>query len=429
MRYFLRTLLAVICSAQLFAKDVETKEKLDPKALIAQDLELEGKQEDPDVQALRQWIKEKRMVTVREKGGDLAIMGEVRTECQGYFEDRNGVRQRGRGSPNHIPVYACDVEVNLMFDYHTDRSWASVKLEFDNDMGTDSGSANHIALERAYFGGRAIQGETFTIDAELGRKNLSMFDSKIEFSAILDGAIFRFNKAFDNIGDLYFNSAIFLISDFYKHFGEVGELGMLHIANTGFLIKYSFINWKKTFSGSNEETRIRNERFRFGISQFLIGYQIDLQDKFTKLIKPYMAILYNHFAKPVAVSDHKRANWGGFAGVSFGTIETAGDWALDANFQFVQAQAVPEYDSAGIKRGNAPKVGFYTLKTDGTGGDTTVATAVGGGNFYGFQIDFLYAITQNLTMQNIIQRSWTYDTHIGPNINFKGFEVEFIYAF
>ena len=37
-----------------------------------------------------------------------------------------------------------------------------------------------IALEKAYFGGRIIDGETFNFDGELGRRNLGdVFESKI----------------------------------------------------------------------------------------------------------------------------------------------------------------------------------------------------------------------------------------------------------
>ncbi|MBI5345973.1 MAG: hypothetical protein HZB76_02370 [Chlamydiae bacterium] len=394
--------------------------------LFAQDLELDGKQIDPDIRALRQWINEKRMITIKEMGGNLALSGEVRPSCQGNFETKNGKRQIGRESSGDTAQYQFDIELNLMLDYHTDRSWADVKLEFDNEMGTQSGKFSNIVLERAYFGGRAIQGETFTLDAELGRRELNLFDSKIEFGSILDGAIFKFNKAFQSIGDFYFNTAVFLVDDFYKHFGEVGEFGFLRIANTGFLIKYSFINWKKHFSGSCQE--LRNDRFRFGISQVLLAYQVDLNNR-PYIVKPYIAFLCNHFAKELPVVANKKANLAGYIGISVGTISKAKDWAFDASYQIVQAQAVPDFDAAGVGRGNAEGIGTYTIHINGKGGATTVETTVGGGNFLGFEIEGLYAITQNLIVLMNYQESNTLDHQIGPNIHFTGFEIEFIYAF
>ncbi|MBU6384297.1 MAG: hypothetical protein KGR16_08315, partial [Verrucomicrobia bacterium] len=146
---------------------------------------------DPDVddmEALRRWIRDKRFITVKEIGGDLSLSGEVRTEFQDTNEVKAGIRQRGKGAATTKPQYAWDVEVNLMVDYRTDRTWAAIKLEFDDDMGTSSGTVNRIRLEKAYLGGRIIPGDTFTFDAELGRRYLfNVFDSKLEFSSLFDG--------------------------------------------------------------------------------------------------------------------------------------------------------------------------------------------------------------------------------------------------
>ena len=79
--------------------------------------------EDRDIQALREWVNTKRQVTVKEKGGALSISGEVRSEFQHTFEKINGVSQRRRP---FLPSDAFDVEVNLMMDYRTDTTWASV---------------------------------------------------------------------------------------------------------------------------------------------------------------------------------------------------------------------------------------------------------------------------------------------------------------
>ena len=62
----------------------------------------EGKQETPDMEALLRWVQDKRLVTVKELGGDLSISAEVRTEMQATNEKKNHVRQR-------------DVTVQLLF--------------------------------------------------------------------------------------------------------------------------------------------------------------------------------------------------------------------------------------------------------------------------------------------------------------------------
>ena len=136
------------------------------------DVDFAEKSETEDMDALRRWLKDKRLVSVKEIGGDLSLSGEVRTEFQMASEKRNGVKQRGHNAATSTPTRVYDVEFNLMLDYRTNRTWASVKLKFDNDMGTQSGTMNKISLDRAYLGGRVIAGDTFTWDIELGRRFL-----------------------------------------------------------------------------------------------------------------------------------------------------------------------------------------------------------------------------------------------------------------
>ena len=122
-----------------------------------------------DMDALRRWLQDKRLVTMREIGGDLSLSGEVRTEFQAVSQENDGVQQRGNHGLNIKPMYAWDVEVNLMLDYRTERTWAAIKLEFDNDMGLRSGTLNKIKLEKAYLGGRFVAGDTFIMDGEIGQ--------------------------------------------------------------------------------------------------------------------------------------------------------------------------------------------------------------------------------------------------------------------
>ena len=404
-----------------------------PSAPIAQavDVQYDDKREQTDMEALRRWLQDKRFVSLKEVGGDLSISGEVRTECQYINEASKAqgssqfIKQRGENSATPKPNLAWDVEFNLMMDYRTDRTWAAMRVEFDNDMGTRSGTVNKIRLEKAYLGGRLIAGDSFTWDAEIGRRYLfNVFDSKVEFSSLFDGVLMRFGKAFQEIGDFYANAGAFLVDDRFNHYGEVVELGALRIANVGLNMKYSIINWYKPYPTSEVP-----QRWRFLVNQLLASYQFYPAWIGKRLIKFYGAGLINPLAQDVTQTGFTKQNLAWYAGVSIGLVKKAGDFAIDANYQWVQAQTIPDVDAGGIGRGNAQGVGFYTSTSSGQFPLTTQATAVGGNNFKGFEIDALYALTNNLTIEQNFKWSWTLDTGIGPDLHYKQWELEFIYAF
>lgn len=414
------------------------------QATIAQTADVQFDQksdnESKDMDALRRWLRDKRLVSVKEIGGDLSLSGEVRTEFQVGNERRNGIQQYNDPelSPNFPrakPMYAWDVEFNLMIDYRTDRTWAAVKIEFDNDMGLRSGTVDHIKLEKAYLGGRMVAGDTFTFDGEIGRRYLfNVFESKIEFSSIYDGLLLRLNKAFENIGDYYYNLGAFLVNDMTNHYGFVQEMGALKIANSPMNAKYSLIDWYRP-GGEYEqgqtadETALTELRFKYLVSQLLVYYQAYPQWLGKRLLKIYGAGLTNHLAHGVEQTGGRKQNWGWYAGFSIGVARKAGDWAFDANYQWVQAQTVPDYDVLGIGRGNAAKVGLYTNNVNGSGGPTTQTTATGACNYKGFELEGLYALTNNLVIQQTFKYSDTLNKSIGPDIHFKQYELEFIYAF
>jgi hypothetical protein len=381
--------------------------------------------EDEQMKALKEWIRQKRLVTIKELGGELAISGETRVEGQWVSEKKAGIKQRGSHSATDKPEYGWDVEVNLMFDYRTERTWTSIKLEFDNDMGIFSGTVDHLNLERAYLGGRIYQRDTFTFDVELGRRPMNnVFDSDIEFNSRLDGVVFKFNKAFESIGNMYFNMAPFIVDDHYDHYGVVGELGFLRIANTPFYVKYSLIDWKKHCA--NE---VQNLYFNYLNSQWMLGYQYIIPS-INKLVDFYGAVLCNHLAKKIPLTHNKKMNWAGYVGVDFGQIKKQGDWAVMLTFQYVEPQAIPDFDVSGIKRGNAEGVGLYTVnikKNNGT--PTTRLDAVGSCNYKGFVLDLLYAITDNLTLYQSLEMSENIKKTLGPMIYYKKYELELIYGF
>lgn len=389
---------------------------------------IESRSEDidtQDIQALREWINTKRQVTVKEIGGALSLSGEVRTEFQKTNEVLNGIKQRGQGGATPLNTSAFDVEVNLMLDYRADRTWAAIKLEFDNDAGIFGGSLGKIKTEKAYFGVRVIDQDTYSFDIEVGRRKMgTILDSKLEFSAFFDGAWFKYDHGFKDIGALYLHVGAFIINERQNHYGYVGEMGMLDILNSGFYTKYSCIAWDT----KRYENRIREERFDFLISQLILGYKF-IPKPLNKVVIIYLGGLYNHNAKPIAISDFKKSNFGGYLGFSMGELKKKGDWAMDVNYQVLAAQAVPDFDVGGIGFSNAANLGFYTVDVNGTGGPTTRRTAAGNGNFRGFSLTLDYLITSNLMFEQQWQQAVTLDTDIGPFRRFKQYEIEFIYGF
>jgi hypothetical protein len=402
-------------SLSLFASTIEDSEDIEQK----------------DINAIREWINTKRLVTVRELGGALSISGEVRTEFQSTAEVLNGVRQRGRGGAvrfkdgNPFPTNSFDIEVNLMVDYRTDHSWGSIKLEFDNDAGIDSGTFDKLKLERAYWGVRFIDADTFSIDAELGRRRMStIVDSKVQFNSFFDGIWFRYDQRYEPIGDLFLHAGVFVINENKNQFGYLGEFGILNVGGTGFYTKYSLVYWD-TKDFRNE---IQNRRFDFVVSQVIFGYKF-LPSRLKKIVQIYLAGLWNSSARRLEITNHQRANWGTYFGFAIGELKKKGDWAFDINYQVIAAQCIPDFDVQGIGLGNAANRGFYTANIRGGGGPNTRKTAGGNVNYRGFQMTLDYLLTNQLNLQQSWQQAITLDNAIGPFHRFKQYEIEFIYGF
>lgn len=399
-------------------------------SLAASTIEDSDDIDQKDINALREWINYKRQVTVKELGGALSLAGEVRTELQSSAETLNGVKQRGSGAPPYnegkpFPTNGFDIEVNIMLDYRTEKSWSAIKLEFDNEAGVFSGTLNRIKLEKAYWGVRVLDTDQIIFDIELGRRRIStILDSKLEFNSFFDGAYFKYDQTFISLGDFYLHAGAFIINENNNQFGYLGEMGMMNIGRTGFYAKYSLIDWDtKDFA-----KEIDKQRFDFVVSQLLLGYRW-YPAKFQKIIILYAAGLWNHAAHKLPITNNKRANWGAYLGLQIGELKKKGDWAFDANYQVLAAQCVPDFDSAGIGVGNAANTGFYTSNVKGGGTPNTVKTAGGNVNYRGFQLTFDWLLTNQLDFQQSWQQSITLDNSIGPFRRYKQYEMEFIYGF
>jgi hypothetical protein len=391
--------------------------------------------EENDIQVLREWINTKRQVTVKELGGALSISGEVRTEFQRTREKRNGIEQRGTRGDCLLPNQAYDVEVNLMMDYRQDRTWSSIKLEFDNDASIFGGTLNRIKLERAYFGARVVAADTYTIDLEVGRRRTgTILDSKLEFDSFFDGIFLKYDQHLEQVGDAYAHVGVFLVDERHNHYAYLGEFGVLNAGNTGFYSKYSLIDWNTKYYNKS----FINDRFKFLISQLIVGYRFQ-PTKWSKAAILYAAGLYNHAARKLAITRHRKANFGAYIGFILGELKKRNDWSIEANYQVLAAQCVPDFDVAGIGIGNACRSGFYFTRqrviNPVTGLErekdvpTTTATAGGNVNYRGFAISLDYLLTNNLDIQQTWQQSVTLWDSIGPFRRYNQYELELIYAF
>jgi len=390
-----------------------------------------------EIDSLRDWINSKRMVTVKEMGGQLSISGDVHTEMQSSAQVINGESQ-DHGADRHGTGY--DVEFNLNVDYRADRSWAAARVRFDNDAGVTnewaggSGKSDKIKCDRAYFGYRIFDGDRHTMDVEAGRRPMSsIWDSRVQFASNFDGVTFKDSYAFENAGDFYYRLGAFLVNDSRGQFGVMGEVGVLNIARTGFYGKYSLTDWNtKHHLMVIKSTKIPHV-FQFVVSQLTLGYKF-IPQKIDKLIHIYTAGLYNAVAKKNPVSDHTRANFGGYAGFAIGEQKQAGDWTLDANYQVVAAQCIPAFDVLGVGRGYSNTKSFYFTK-DPADKDNAIATnvnnAMGNTNYRGFAISLQYLISNNLNIFQEYKQSITLDGDIGRDTftRYNQYEIDFIYSF
>lgn len=382
--------------------------------------------EQRDIEALRDWINTKRQVTVKERGGNLSLSGEVRAELQSTNEKKNGIKQRGSGGEvKNTALRAWDVEVNLMLDYRTDRTWATIKIEFDNNAGTETATYDRLSVERAFLGGRIVNADTYTMDLEIGRRSLNYtFDSKVQFGSFMDGLMYKYDQAFEVVGDFYFHGGPFLVNENLDQYAYVGEFGLLNIGRTGLYSKISVIDWDTKHT--NE--KVRNDAFRFLNVQWIWGYKF-VPKPIDKIVTIYGAGLINTVAKGTTVTNGASERWAWYAGFSIGELRKQWDWSFDLNYQWVQAQAIPDFDGGGIGRGNTAKYGLYSRRTMGRGRPLTASEAVGAGNYKGWAAELLYLVTNNITVYQAWRQSVNQNTSIGPAFSYKQYEFEVIYGF
>lgn len=332
-----------------------------------------------------------------------------------------------------------------------------------------SGEAGNTSLKRAFMGYNIVADGKHRLDIEIGRRKLDdLFVSEIEFSSRFDGIVFKYASEIEH-NPWYTNIGAFVIDERVNHYGFVGEIGFLNIAKSGLDLRYSIIDWNKP--GKNRCFLRNPEGYDFLNSQISFSYNFKL-DFFCKKQLPaeiYGGFLINHDAKKTIFTRYKKKNLGWYLGFYLGEVEKKGDWALDIEYMVIQAQAVPDSDVGGIARGNiwdeqiydviigtdiegvvgeslesvvvidntTKKASLVTSSELTTGplssNSVTVLNAIiprrGNANFIGGRIEYLYAITDNFSVDIEAELSWAEDNRIGGKHTYANYEIECIYAF
>lgn len=429
-----------------------------------------------DFEALRRYLNSKRETNLQdEEATTVTISGDVRFEWRHMNETLNHTRLRGhqRKHPvRDIPVSRndFDAEFNLKFDYLMDRSWAVAHLQYDNSAGVDSqdrncgedptgwfgsGKCDSICLRKAFMGYNFYMDDCAgRFDVELGRRGnmYNVFDSRVQFLSRFDGILLKWTGKYDFAKEVYAKLGGFVVDERVNHFAYVTEVGALNILGSGIDLKYSFIDWCgqvgnrciKTFCSEKGDSSYffnslnKGKAFDFAVSQWTAYYNFD-PSLFGRKAKVFAAILMNHKWKKLSVDKIEyynsaptgevkthitrmgkyRANLAWYAGFAIGEVRKENDWALELQYQYVEALAMPGQDAAGICNGN---VFDYTLTQKNT-------PYIDNTNYKGWKLEGLYALTDNITLDTIIERTTPANEKIGGPHVYSKVEVEAIYAF
>lgn len=456
---------------------VESKENIDIKEK-ASNLEISG-----DVRFEWRTIREKGLAYFFDEYSGSYYYYSSPSPVEGspslyenYRALRGGDHVDAKGVP--ISLNDFDVEFNLKFKYNYKRSWCYAHVQFDNPAGIrgrndcivpagtpvfnkngtevlgtlsrdsrwaikGSGDGFNINLKRAFMGYNIWADGKHRLDIEIGRRKLDdVFDSEIEFTSRFDGILLKYASAIEDFSDWYLDAGVFIIDERVNHFGWVVEVGLIDIMDSGVDLRYNIIDWQKR--GENRCFIFDPIGAQYLNSQVTAAYTI--HPKFGSgnkeiPIEFYGGFLINHLAEKRVFTHHKKKNLGWYAGVYIGNVHKEGDWAVDLEYIVVQAQAVPEQDVGSIGRGNVLDQDMFDIVDESFSGSDYLSGSFptygiegkfprrGNSNFIGYRTEFLYAITDNLSIDLIFEMSNEEDRRIGGRHSYNDFEIETIYAF
>jgi hypothetical protein len=516
-RYSLLILaLAGLVSGDAFAQD----------SLRGQETRFSRQLNENDQKVLRDFVESKEGIDVKQKASNLDISGDVRFEWQSlhekgniiYIQDNEFKEKYGalRGGDcvdyNRLPLSNndFDVEFNLKIKYTFGDAWAMAQLQCDNSAGIGgfnfcdipvnffpdvssydsdsseakgqdvgsykirrnnslsgkgSGSSGGINLKRAYAGYKLFADGVHRLDVELGRRKLSdIFTSDIQFSSRFDGLLLKYTTEIKNFAGFYCYAGTFVIDERVNQFGYATEIGLLDILDSGFDIRYSFIDWTKR--GRNRCFAKNPIGLDFMNSEISFAYRFEPEIYSVSIpAKIYGGFLLNHAAKKTKLTHHMKKNMGLYLGLYVGEVEKKGDWSFDVEYILVQAQAVSDFDVSSIGRGNilddhlteylydnssnikgneyadasvsssgwlsdiSPDNFKGSSSSSGSQRESIFLPRRGNANFKGWSWEFLYAITDNLSVDVEYEFSHAEDDRVGGKHKYSHLKVESIYAF
>lgn len=380
-----------------------------------------------DTRILRDFIESRNLIQCRQKCGSLTIAGDVRAKWATASEVVRGEAKRGVNTETAINAFKS--EFNLFMDYTTDNSWVTTKLRWSVLDGVDGGGPVKTDLDRAFMGYDIFESGAEDLYIEVGRTKLDyLFESRVEFGSLFNGIHLYYTNCDPRVGTLVIHGGPFVVDAFTNHYAWVVETSIKDLIWKGASIKYSMIDWfrfARTFGygTKNELLTENNPRYRFLVSQMIFGYERTIDVYGCKLLYAYAAVLANHLAKRSPITEFTYSNKAWYVGFTLGKLCKAGDWSLDVNYQSVGAQAIPEFDMTGIGRGNADNAVFYNPPK------FIAIDARGYGNFRGFQISALYALTNTLSMRAKAEWTKPLNVRLGGDFTYRAFEFVAIYAF
>lgn len=386
-----------------------------------------------DPRVLRDFVESRGLIETRQKEGQLILAGDVRARWIAVGEKHHGNKSRGTGTD--VGINRFKSEINLFLDYTAPRSWVSTKVKWSTFDGKDGGTATKPEMERAFIGYDIYKEGEEDFYIEVGRSDFSfMYQSRVQFSSLFDGIHFFYTRCWPKVGQFTIHGGPFIVDSFTNHYGWIVETYVNKWAETGFSFKYSLIDWARgaptvnygnipKISGTLQVRH--NPRYKFLISQMMIGYEKKIDFHGCKSLFIYGATLVNHDAKRSFQTNWKKLNGAWYVGFTLGKLCKACDWSIDLNYQSVQAQAVPEFDLSGIGHGNAEN----GLLADAIFLGTIPYNVSLFTNYKGWEANALYAMTDSLSLRAKAQYSVPRNKSIGGSFLYKSFEMGVIYAF
>jgi hypothetical protein len=384
------------------------------------------------------------VTTLNDLSGGFKVEADLRLKYEAERASERRGRIIGPGTP--FDNKAFKNEVNLYVYYEGRNTIGSVRVKFNNKMGSLGGTTDKIAVPKAYFANRLFRAGPTAMRLGLGRRPMDeLMESSVQFSSRIDGAYLGLTTTIPKLCDFAIDVIATVVDADYNQYAWGTEAEFNNIRSYGIYFKYALMDWRKKGTsairnGSGSRASLpdgrfelrNNPQYQYLTSQFLMGYILD-PTYFNIPFRAFGAFLINHAAKPQPFLNGKRENIGWYVGFQVGRGKKPGGISVDFSYQFVEAQAVQQDDVSGIGTSNPRKNSIYgPIYDDITGGalaGPTSSTVNGNTNFQGWQLKTLYRITSHISWRLTYRSSNPAKKALGPDKKLRKFESQWIYNF